>query len=106
MSGKDGSRDMNGNFYQQSHMPYASASQHQVQSSLSSNDRPFRIEQQPQYAFNNSSVEPPTDLSNQPLDFGPRYSHDYGQFGQSGPPGMPFSSMPPVHSTGQQVLIF
>lgn len=101
MSGKDGSRDMNGNFYQQSHTPFASASQHQVQLP----DRPISIEQQPQYAFNNSLVEPQTDLSNQPLDFGPRYGHDYGPYGQSGPPGMPFSSMPPVHPTGQQVLI-
>lgn len=123
---------MNGQSYQPSHMHFAPAPQHQVQPSISPNDRSMSIEQ-PHYAYNNSSTEPTTDPSNQPLDFGPRYGHDHDPYGQSmyghesggstgglstataipsinawnssATPGMPYSSMPPVHPTGQQVLI-
>nr|GEU97145.1 hypothetical protein [Tanacetum cinerariifolium] len=131
VAGKEEPRDMNGQSYQPSHMHFAPAPQHQVQPSISPNDRSMSIEQ-PHYAYNNSSAEPTTDLSNQPLDFGPRYGHDhdhdpYGQstyghesggstgelstataippinaWNASATPGMPYPSIPPVHPTGQQ----
>ncbi|XP_024989470.1 arginine/serine-rich protein PNISR isoform X2 [Cynara cardunculus var. scolymus] len=130
VAGKEEVRDMNGKFYQPSHMPFASAPQYQVQQSLSPSDRSISVEQ-PHYAFSNPSAEPTTDLSNQPLDFGPRFGHEHDPFGQSkygnesggsigaistgtampsinawtssAAPGMPYPSMPPVHPTGQQV---
>ncbi|KAJ9554467.1 LOW QUALITY PROTEIN: hypothetical protein OSB04_018512 [Centaurea solstitialis] len=131
VAGKEEVRDMNGKFYQPPHMPpFASAPQYQVQPSISPSDRSIPIEQ-PHYAFSNPSAEPTTDLSNQPLDFGPRFGHEHDPFGQSkygnepggsiaamstgaampsinawtssAAPGMPYSSMPPVHPTGQQV---
>nr|GEZ82822.1 nuclear RNA polymerase D1B [Tanacetum cinerariifolium] len=75
-------RDMNGQSYQPSHMNFAPALQHQVQPSISPNDRSASIEQ-PHYAYNNSSAEQTTDPSNQPLDFGRRYGHDHDPYGQS-----------------------
>ncbi|PWA70252.1 cyclin-related protein [Artemisia annua] len=129
VAGKEEPRDMNGQSYQPSHMHFAPAPQHQVQPSISPNDRSMSIEQ-PHYAYNNSSTEPTTDPSNQPLDFGPRYGHDPDPYGQStyghesggstgglstataipsinawnssAMPGMPYPSLPPAHPTGQQ----
>nr|XP_043614190.1 SH3 and multiple ankyrin repeat domains protein 1 isoform X2 [Erigeron canadensis] len=100
-AGKEEPSDTNGGFYQPSHMPFASAAQHQFQPSVSSNDRPNSVEP-PHYAFNNSSADSTAELSNQPLDFGPGYGHDHVSFGQSAASGMPYSSMPPVHATGPQ----
>ncbi|KAI3730876.1 hypothetical protein L1987_62055 [Smallanthus sonchifolius] len=101
VAGKEELSDMNRNFYQPSHMAFASAPQHHVQPSVSPNERSMSVEQS-HYPFNNSSAESETDLSNQPLDFRPRYGHDHGSFGQSGVPGMLYPSMPPVHTTIQQ----
>ncbi|XP_076901022.1 uncharacterized protein LOC143555343 [Bidens hawaiensis] len=100
VAGKEEPSDMNRNFYQPPHMAYASAPQHQVQPSISPNERSIPVEQ-PHYSYNNSSAESASDLSNQPLDFVSRYGHDPGPFGQSGVPGTPYS-MPPVHTTIQQ----
>ncbi|KAF5793634.1 putative PNN-interacting serine/arginine-rich protein [Helianthus annuus] len=104
VAGKEELSDMNRNFYQPSPMAFASAPQHQhqLQPSISPNERSIPVEQQPHYSFNNSSAESVTDLSNQPLDFGPRYGHDHGPFVQSGVPGMPYPSIPPVHTTIHQ----
>nr|GEZ78814.1 DNA-directed RNA polymerase V subunit 1 [Tanacetum cinerariifolium] len=88
-TGKGELRDMNGQSYQPSHMNFAPALQHQVQPSISPNDRSAFIKQ-PHYAYNNSSAaKQTTDPSNQPLDFGRR----------------PYPSIPHVHPTGQRVLI-
>ncbi|KAL8218891.1 hypothetical protein R6Q57_022264 [Mikania cordata] len=98
VAGKEEPSDMNRNFYQPSHMTFASAPQ---QPSISPNERLISIEQS-HYSINNSSAELETDLSNQPLEFGSRYGHDHGPFGQSGVPGMPYPSMPSVHTNIQQ----
>ncbi|KAK9063485.1 hypothetical protein SSX86_017355 [Deinandra increscens subsp. villosa] len=99
VAGKEEPSDVNRNFYQPSHVGFAP--QHHFQPSISPDERSMSAEQ-PHYSFNNSSAESETDLSNQPLDFGPRSGHDHGPFGQSGAPGMPYPSMPPVQTTIQQ----
>ncbi|XP_071685693.1 uncharacterized protein [Rutidosis leptorrhynchoides] len=101
VAGKEEPRDTNGHFYQPSQMTYSSAPQHQVQPSISPNDKSILAEQR-YYSFNNSSAESVTDHGNLPLDTGSRYGHDHGPFGQSATPGMAYPSMPPVYTTGQQ----
>lgn len=39
--------------------------------------------EQPQYAFSHQSAGPPSDLSDQPLDFNPSYNRDHNQHVQS-----------------------
>ncbi|XP_023734395.1 uncharacterized protein LOC111882278 isoform X1 [Lactuca sativa] len=80
VAGKEDSRETNGKFYQPSHLPFASAPQHQIPPPISPRDRLISIEQ-PHYSFSNPSIDPTTDLSNQPLDFGPRFSHDHDPTG-------------------------
>lgn len=85
---------------------------------------------QPQYAFSHQSAGPPSDLSDQPLDFDPRYNRDHDQHVQSkysldsGVPvhgiespsdiasnhawsasAAPGAGYPPVHPPGPQVLV-
>ncbi|KAL4573927.1 hypothetical protein LXL04_020748 [Taraxacum kok-saghyz] len=93
--GKEESRETNGSFYQPSHMPFASAPQHQIQPPIS----PVSVEQQPHYSFS-TDPHPTTDLSNQPLDFVPRFSHDPTGAASSGMhPAPSFGRMPPGNPT-------
>lgn len=80
LPGKEDTRETNGKFYQQSHPPFASTPQHQIPPPISPGNRLHPIEQ-PHYSFTNQSVDPTTDISNQPLDFGPRFSHDHDTTG-------------------------
>lgn len=68
--------------------------------------------EQPHYAFANQSTELATDLSDQPLDFAPRFARDHDPHMQPNythawtPPPAPGALYPPVIPSGPQVLSF
>lgn len=113
----------NGKFFESSHMPFASAPLQQM-SQMSNIGRPVLMEQ-PHHAYGNQSAEPTADLSDQPLDFAPRFIRDHDQLlhssycnetgglmrGIEGPPAQPsdYSWTPPApggaYSSMPQVLL-
>lgn len=126
MAGKENIADQSEQFHK-SPWAFTSGSQQQVQPSA--DGRALSMEQH-QYAFSHQSAGPPSDLSDQPLDFAPGYNRDHDQHGQpnyslssgvplrgiespsdiasihawssSAAPGLVY---PPVHPPGPQVLV-
>lgn len=125
MAGKEDIADQSEQFYKS---PWAFTPTSQQQAQPAADGRALSMEQ-PQYTFSHQSAAPPSDLSDQPLDFAPGYNHDHDQHVQSNysrnsvvpirgidspsdvasihawsasaAPGVVY---PPVHPSGPQVL--
>uniref|UniRef100_A0A5B7AZ34 Uncharacterized protein n=1 Tax=Davidia involucrata TaxID=16924 RepID=A0A5B7AZ34_DAVIN len=77
VTGKEDAEDQNGKFYKSLHFPIATTQgQHHSYLALPATGRSVLMEQT-HYAFGNQSAEPTTDLSDQPLDFAPRFNRDH-----------------------------
>ncbi|KAL8157035.1 uncharacterized protein LOC141671984 isoform X2 [Apium graveolens] len=90
VTGKENIANQSEQFYKS---PWTSTSSSQQQSQPAADGRALPMEQ-PQYAFSHQSAGPPSDLSDQPLDFAPRYNRDHDQHVQS---KYSFNSGVPVH---------
>ncbi|XP_017226434.1 uncharacterized protein LOC108202509 isoform X1 [Daucus carota subsp. sativus] len=77
-----GKEDITNQSEQFSKSPWAFTSTSQQQAQPAADGRALPMEQ-PQYAFSHQSAGPPSDLSDQPLDFNPSYNRDHNQHVQS-----------------------
>ncbi|KAA8533206.1 hypothetical protein F0562_033261 [Nyssa sinensis] len=83
VTGKEEADDQNEKFYKSLPLPIASTQgQHHSHHPLPAVGRSVLMEQT-HYAFGNQSAEPTTGLSDQPLDFAPRFSRDHDPHMQS-----------------------
>ncbi|GAA0140757.1 hypothetical protein LIER_02050 [Lithospermum erythrorhizon] len=98
----NGDAGLSGTHYMSSSFLPASAPQHHLQPPLPASGISMPMEEQ-QYIFRGQSTDPATSLSDQPLDFAPRYNHDYERHAQatysdSGVPVKGFDNVSPVPS--------
>ncbi|KAM7484189.1 hypothetical protein LguiA_000198 [Lonicera macranthoides] len=108
-TGKEEAANQTGKFYNSLPLPSISTpQQHHAQLPTLSAGGSVLMEQ-PHYAFANQSTELATDLSDQPLDFAPRFARDHDPHMQPNythawtPPPAPGALYPPVIPSGPQV---